>query len=568
MSKRDDFKIDIMSSIDDDIIEKHTKKRFMLMNGKNSGGGKKTLVAIIAFAACFALFASVLVMLLPIIPSGQIPVYQGMTVSNEAPAVTVQTYHPPISVLSMTSKKPPEPDKPGKPTPPSPDNIPVVEGSDRALYYARSMEDIYITVHITNPDQFEILSFTLNGVKYQSYMFEPGSDSETLILKVNVGDAEDFAEYTIDAIKYVDGTEIKDVIMNGEKTVKVAIYPEEQPTAEISDIVCNPFDASLTVNVTDPLSLIKDSEGSVSALLYDGEEIIRKQSLSVGEATHLVYDDLDMGKSYVLRIVAYYDAIDGEGFSAHILQEITVETKKFVDIVNVRWSYGDLLFEVAVLDEYGVSVEKTELILDGGIVISVGDGLIHELRGLNCGVEKIIVSYSYDAEGDRVDAVFETEQAIEFDNSTGRILDRVLSNGEVKKEHYGGSVQIWNETTGNYEYHYGVDYAPLDDDDRVYAAAAGIVTDVYEDEKYGTTVVVALFYSSYYQSIYYQCLSEVTVEKGDVVFSGDAIAKVGISAQMEWKDGPHVHVAMKVTNEDFYLDPEDFMYPEGYKRYK
>lgn len=41
MSKKDDLKIDIMSSIDDEIIEKHTKKRFDLLSGKGSGRKKK-----------------------------------------------------------------------------------------------------------------------------------------------------------------------------------------------------------------------------------------------------------------------------------------------------------------------------------------------------------------------------------------------------------------------------------------------------------------------------------------------------------------------------------------------
>jgi hypothetical protein len=111
-----------------------------------------------------------------------------------------------------------------------------IEIPEQPMYYAKAGQEIYITVHISNPDSFEILSFTLNGKKYSSYMFEEGSDMENLILKVTVpSDAEGVIDYTIDAIKYVDGTDIKDVDMRGERTVKVGVYTSKQPKATVSE---------------------------------------------------------------------------------------------------------------------------------------------------------------------------------------------------------------------------------------------------------------------------------------------------------------------------------------------
>ena len=54
-------------------------------------------------------------------------------------------------------------------------------------------------------------------------MFQEGSDMEHLVLKVNVG----LTEYTIDAIKYVDGIVLKDVRMEGEKTIRVMVSTQE-----------------------------------------------------------------------------------------------------------------------------------------------------------------------------------------------------------------------------------------------------------------------------------------------------------------------------------------------------
>jgi len=542
MSKKDDLKIDIMSSIDDEIIEKHTKKRFDLLSGKGFGRKRKTIAAIIAFAACLAMLASFIVVILPLIPTGQIPVYQGMTVSNEAPNITVKTSRPAISMLSTTSKHRPDDDK----HPPElPDNIPLVEGSDRALYYAKPNEDIYITIHLTNPDQFEILSFTLNDVKYQSYMFEPGSDSEALILKLNVGDVQGMVEYTIDAIKYVDGTQIKDVIMNGEKTVKVGVYPEKQPTAELGEITSDLFEISLSASVSDPLSLIKDSNGSVRALLYEGDELVREKTLGVGQEAHLSFDGLDTGRSYILRIVAYYDALDGAGFTAHLLDELDVATLNLVNIANVSASEDCVRFDLDVVEGYSVTIEKTELILpDGRALISI-DGAASEFD-LYYGSYQILVTYSYDSENGRTTATSITTEPI----STKTLdLSKTLSNGKITKE-YSGSTQIWNETIQAFTVHQGVDYAPNDSDGKVHVTFSGEVSDVYRDELYGTTVIVSSFDGSL--TVYYQNVTDVQVEKGDIVNGGQVIATV-YSDLWEAAEVDHVHIVVYENGE--MVDP-------------
>lgn len=85
------------------------------------------------------------------------------------------------------------------------------------IYYATPNQDIYISIHIDNPDSYEILSFTLNGKKYTGYMFEEGSDMETIILKYNVGNTSGIVSYTIDAIKYVDGTPLRTFLLTATK---------------------------------------------------------------------------------------------------------------------------------------------------------------------------------------------------------------------------------------------------------------------------------------------------------------------------------------------------------------
>ena len=145
----------------------------------------------------------------------QIPVYEGMTVSSIATEKpSGELYR---SGRALAKRLPYE-------------NVlknfkdVEVESSE---YYADLGEDIFITVHLSNPDKFEILSFTLNGEKYSSYMFERGSDMETIIIKCNVGRESGEHKYTIDAIKYIDKNTIKDAFIRGNQTISVIVSQYE-----------------------------------------------------------------------------------------------------------------------------------------------------------------------------------------------------------------------------------------------------------------------------------------------------------------------------------------------------
>ena len=192
---------------------------------------------------------------------GQVPVYQGMTISNGQSTVLTANR---MSISLMSAKTPGNTDNNGNhngwhkgdyegkdedidqenPFPENGNNENIeneiestldVIGAGQEIYYAMANEDIYINIHISNPDNYEIMSFTLNGKKYSNYMFEEGSDMETLVLKYNVGSESGIQEYTIDAIKYIDGTDIKDVIMDGDKTVLAGVRIENQVNATISN---------------------------------------------------------------------------------------------------------------------------------------------------------------------------------------------------------------------------------------------------------------------------------------------------------------------------------------------
>ena len=264
-----EFALDVVSGIDEEIVERNLAKRYKLWQ-RRGRRNHVVLISLVAAFVCISLIAGVFMTVLPEIftgeeqPTGmaettdlpgdvikQVPIYRGMTVSNNAPSASEAKTGisvPGINLLSASSTLPgysfsllgqeevpttePETDPETGAAPETEteqeieqETAPIIFGQ---TYFALKNEDIYIHIHIENPDGFEIISFTLNGVKYSSYMFERGSDMETLILKYNVGNVDGLQEYTIDAIKYIDGESIKDVRMEGDRTVKVYVEDEQQ----------------------------------------------------------------------------------------------------------------------------------------------------------------------------------------------------------------------------------------------------------------------------------------------------------------------------------------------------
>lgn len=210
-----------------------------------------------------------------------------------------------------------------------------VVGSAESIYYADKNQNVFITIKLSNPDSYEILSFTLNGKKYSNYMFENGSDMENLVLKVNVGDVGGIVEYTIDAIKYVDGTEIKDVRMDGNRTVKAGVRASDQTYVNVTNEKKTMTSISFDAQVVDLYSLIEKSGGYAKAVLYDGVNMLTKD-IKVGEKTNIVFDNLTPNTVYQYGVVALYDNLSGNGAKLNTLYKKAVYTDTIVLFKDVQ----------------------------------------------------------------------------------------------------------------------------------------------------------------------------------------------------------------------------------------
>jgi len=223
----------------------------------------------------------------------------------------------------------------------------VVEGDTSTKYYVSKGEAFQVAINIYNPSQFEILSFTLNGYKYANNMFADGSTLSKILIDMTAGTESGLFEYTIDAIKYVDGTEIKDVIMEGDKTVKAGVKYDVEPVANVASQTIHTTSVSMAINVADEYDLI--GENTLKVYLSDGEAIVGSQDLIIGNNA-IEFSDLKMGKLYQYAVMTSYDVLDGNGTSVRTLVKAEFETLKAFLIDNLVIGQEDLSFEI---DEYG-----------------------------------------------------------------------------------------------------------------------------------------------------------------------------------------------------------------------
>lgn len=268
-----------------------------------------------------------------------------------------------------------------------------VIGPSSDIYYGESDQDVYIHIYLSNPDDFEILSFTINGQKFSNYMFESGSNMEELILKYNVGDVSGVTEYTIDAIKYIDGTEIKDVVINGEQTIKAGIRRENQVTAEINNLNKLANSVNFDVIISDNDNLIGYSNGSLKAMLYDGDTIVATKDLSVG-VNSVSFDSLRTGAPYQVAIVGLYDSFNGNGYGINILNTKTFYTKSVVLFNDIEISDSDIMFSYLWSDDAPIKEITALSLLKDGVIVQELDPGTTEISDLLSGTSyKIIAKY-------------------------------------------------------------------------------------------------------------------------------------------------------------------------------
>ena len=441
MKKQNERIFEAFSGLRDEVIEKNGLKRFLLWTGWKTRQKKRRnlLISIGSVAACLAILFPVILGLLrpddpttPVEPpvGGQVPIYTGMTMSNEYVATASTPAYASPATLARGNGSGNNGNHFGNDKQPikdaAADHLGVTP-SAQDDYYAAPNSDIYITVHFENPDEYEILSFRLNGVKYAVQQFLPGSDLENLIIKLNVGDVEGLQSYTITEIKYVDGESIteRDVLMRGDDTIKVYVSYKEQPTATVTGETVGFDSISFGVSVTNPNNVI--GADSLWAVLYDGETILQKQALTVGENT-VAFNGLTTGTLYQYAIVARYNAYDGEGDVLHVLQEAMVSTAAVLTFADARLVGNTYYFRLAWHEQISDRTLLSLALYEGGTKVQdvpLDATCIENLEQNRS--YRLVATYAYGEGQETIETAFETKTvyAITFVSNGGEELGTI-----------------------------------------------------------------------------------------------------------------------------------------------
>ena len=538
MKRSERIRLDSISGIDEKYINEATEERIkyiMLLKKRGFFYYHKGLTAI---AACFALLITSVFAVIMFAGKKQVPVYTGMTVAS-IPSDTAEIPESLNATLTASTVN---------------SNVkfvykPVVIDAEKSLnaavterygftegvydYYAKPGEEILITVHIDNPDNFEILSFTLNGEKYSSYMFEEGSDMEHIVLRTNVGTESSMISYTIDAIKYVDGKDIKDVKMEGEQTVNVGIATTRTPKGALNIKSYSYTSIELNAEVEDVAGLIEKSGGSAYVIVYERKDgIVADKKISVGEPQNgILIEGLAGGKEYKCAVVAIYDAFDSNGKYGRVLsqKDISLDPEIFVDS-NINVTGDTVKFDLARYNSIS-ELEKVELIDErGNIVFTLTGEDVSALSfsGMKAGVYSIRVTYKFD------NGTY-TERRSNTTPAFNCIAGIIPVDGEVMLPY-----SHFTDVYGTFTAHYAIDFKPTGEDKRVYSVSKGIVTSISGGR---VEVTDSLGYIYCYDS-----LGEVRVSVGDNVSMGTLIGTVGTSLERESSAGEHLHFSLKAPN--------------------
>ena len=122
-------------------------------------------------------------------------------------------------------------------------------------------------------------------------------------------------------------------------------------------------------------------------------------------------------------------------------------------------------------------------------------------------------------------------------------------NGEILKL-FSDKTPVYSKTMDDWRVHDGVDISAKVGDS-VFACAGGVVEDILDDKKMGTTVIID---HNGIKSKYQNLSPNVAVQKGDEVAEGAVIGVVGDSATYEIADAPHLH--FELTDGDVQINPE------------
>ena len=119
---------------------------------------------------------------------------------------------------------------------------------------------------------------------------------------------------------------------------------------------------------------------------------------------------------------------------------------------------------------------------------------------------------------------------------------------------FSPNTPIYSPTLKDWRIHNGIDLsASLGEE--VLAVRDGTVENVYEDLRYGNTIVI--LHGDNVKTVYSNLEDSITLKNGDKVEKGSVIARVGDTALFETIADTHLH--FEIIENGSYVNPEDYL---------
>jgi hypothetical protein len=259
---------------------------------------------------------------------------------------------------------------------------------DDIIYYGKANEKVIITIYLDNPNQYEILSFTINDRLYQSFEFLDQSNSNQLLISFDLSNTPGVSSIKINAIKYVVDTSIRNVIMSGEQTIRVGVSYEVLPTLDTYSVITTKDTFSFTYDIKDVSNLISNT---LEVIVYDGINIKRYPLNALSDTFQLT--NLQVGFKYLFALVSVFDPIDGLGRRSFVLLNDTFETLHDLTTSNEVITADSIAFDIdSTLGN--VSFESSLYLEDDEIASSNSSNVLFENLLSNTTYD-VVISYTY-----------------------------------------------------------------------------------------------------------------------------------------------------------------------------
>ena len=269
-----------------------------------------------------------------------------------------------------------------------------------------SLNCLYI--YIDNPDNFEIVSFTLNGEECSSDMFEDGSSMQKILIKPKfIATVTGFIGwFEIGDIKYRDGDELKDVIIGGDTTLGTG-EKNWPPVATVSDlnIANNTLSLNVHMNHT-PLTRPNEKEdlsdtvlhrvGGIRVMLYDGKSVTVSKKLVSGDNS-ITLEGLAPNTFYQCAVSGYYSGDSGENPEVQILYRYTFYTDPVVLFDNVVIEKDSISFTYLWDDDHQTKeISSLMLYKDGELVKEIDPAAASVTELLSGTKYKLVAEYQFE----------------------------------------------------------------------------------------------------------------------------------------------------------------------------